>query len=124
METYVVLTLLSIGLVAGSISGLIGIGAGVLIVPALTIFLKYSQHQAQGISLGLFLFPVGILAVLNYHDKGFVDFKAVGIMAIAFVIGGWIGSKASFMISETILRKIFAFVLFIVASRLMFFDTH
>ena len=70
MTTELVITLLLIGLAAGILSGLVGVGGGLIVVPALIFFLGYSQHQAQGTSLGLLLLPVGILAVMNYYNKG------------------------------------------------------
>ena len=69
MYTYLILIL--IGLVAGYISGLIGIGGGVFIVPALVMLLGYSQKAAQGTSLGILLLPVGILAVYTYYQHGY-----------------------------------------------------
>ena len=88
MTTELVITLLIIGLAAGILSGLVGVGGGLIVVPALIFFLGYSQHQAQGTSLGLLLLPVGILAVINYYNKGQVDIKVVIVMGIAFVLGG------------------------------------
>ena len=77
MTTELVITLLLIGLAAGVLSGLVGVGGGLIIVPALVFFLGYTQHQAQGTSLGLLLLPVGILAVMNYYNKGQIDVKVV-----------------------------------------------
>src|SRR3978361_1431437 len=95
MSSQLFVILFLIGLCAGMLSGLIGVGGGIIIVPALMYFLGFSQHEAQGTSLGLLLLPIGILAVINYYNKGFIDVRLVGIMAIAFVIGGWLGSKLS-----------------------------
>ena len=69
MTTQVILTLLIIGLSAGILSGLIGVGGGIIIVPALVFFLHYTQHQAQGTSLGVLTFPVVILAFLQYYQS-------------------------------------------------------
>ncbi|MEJ7684408.1 MAG: TSUP family transporter [Segetibacter sp.] len=77
-------------------SGLIGIGGGIIIVPALVYFLGFSQHACTGhFSLGCYLPPVGILAVMNYYKKGFLDIKVVLILAIAFIAGAFLGSKLS-----------------------------
>ena len=73
MNTETVLLLLAIGVAAGILSGLVGVGGGLIIVPALIFFLGFTQHQAQGTSLGLLLLPVGILAVMNYYNKGQID---------------------------------------------------
>src|SRR5215204_7762664 len=95
MTAQLIVILAIIGLAAGMLSGLIGVGGGIIVVPALVYFLGFSQHEAQGTSLGLLLLPVGILAVANYYKQGHIDVKVVAIMCLAFVIGGWLGSKLS-----------------------------
>ena len=122
MTTELVLTLLLIGLAAGILSGLVGVGGGLIVVPALIFFLGYSQHQAQGTSLGLLLLPVGILAVINYYNKGQIDVKVVGVMSIAFVLGGWLGSRLALRLPEDTVKKIFAVFLFYSAFKLLKWD--
>ncbi|MFL5808342.1 MAG: sulfite exporter TauE/SafE family protein [Flavisolibacter sp.] len=123
MSTEIVVILLIIGLLAGMLSGLIGVGGGIIIVPALIFFLGFSQHEAQGTSLGLLLLPIGILAVLNYYQKGYIDIKYVGIMAVGFVLGGWLGGKLALTISENALKKIFAIILFYTAFKMLGWDS-
>jgi len=107
------ITLLLIGLAAGLASGVLGIGGGIIIIPALAYFLNYTQKTAQGTSLGLLLLPVGILAVLNYYKAGYVNIKAAGVMAVTFVVGSYISSKMVVSLPENIIKKIFAvFLLF------------
>src|SRR5688500_5939037 len=122
MDTQVVILLVVIGLASGMLSGLIGVGGGIIIVPALVFFLGFSQHEAQGTSLGLLLLPVGILAVMNYYNTGYIDIKVVLVMSIAFVSGGWAGSKLSLMLPEEIIKKVFAVVLFYTAFRMLGWD--
>jgi len=122
MTTEMVITLLIIGLAAGILSGLVGVGGGLIVVPALIFFLGYSQHQAQGTSLGLLLLPVGILAVINYYNKGQVDIKVVAVMGIAFVLGGWLGSKMALRLPADTVKKIFAVFLFYSAFKLLKWD--
>jgi len=122
MTTELVLILLLIGLAAGILSGLVGVGGGLIVVPALIFFLGYSQHQAQGTSLGLLLLPVGILAVINYYNKGQIDVKVVGVMSIAFVLGGWLGSRLALRLPEDTVKKIFAVFLFYSAFKLLKWD--
>jgi uncharacterized membrane protein YfcA len=122
MTTQTVLLLVLIGLAAGVLSGMIGIGGGIIIVPALVYVLGFSQQQAQGTSLGLLLLPVGILAVLNYYKQGYIDIKVVGIMCITFVLGGWLGSKISLSLPQETVKKIFAVVLLLVAGKMLFLD--
>ena len=113
-----ILILLFIGLLAGFMSGLIGIGGGIVIIPALVYLLGYSQQNAQGTSLGLLLLPIGILAVLNYHKAGFVNIKAAAIMCITFIIGSYITSKIAVELPETIIKKMFAVFLLFYAAKL------
>ena len=93
MTVQIILLLVLIGLAAGVLSGLVGVGGGIIVVPALVFFLGFTQQQAQGTSLGLLLLPVGILAVLNYYKQDQIDIRVVGIMALAFILGGWLGSR-------------------------------
>ena len=123
MSIETILLLIIVGLAAGVLSGMVGVGGGIIIVPALVIFLGFSQHEAQGTSLGLLLLPVGILAVINYYNKGFIDIRVVVIMSIAFVLGGWLGSKLSLSLPQDTVKKIFAVVLFYTAFRMMGWDT-
>ncbi|HEX8315892.1 MAG TPA: sulfite exporter TauE/SafE family protein, partial [Flavisolibacter sp.] len=85
-------------------------------------FVGFTQKQAQGTSLGLLLLPIGILAVLNYYNKGLIDVKVVLIMATGFLLGGFLGSKIALAISEDALKKIFAIVLFYTGFKMLGFD--
>ena len=122
MSTEIVIYLLLIGLAAGVLSGLVGVGGGIIVVPALVLILGFSQQEAQGTSLGLLLLPVGILAVINYYNKGFIDVKVVGIMALAFVVGGYFGSKLAVTLSEVVVKRIFAILLFYTAFKMLDWD--
>jgi uncharacterized membrane protein YfcA len=123
MTSQLVIILILIGFFAGILSGLIGVGGGIIIVPALVLILNFSQHEAQGTSLGLLLLPVGILAVLNYYNKGYIDVKVVAIMAVAFILGGWFGSKLALQLSTDAVKKVFAIVLFYAAFKMLNWDT-
>ncbi len=122
MNAETILLLILVGLAAGTLSGLVGVGGGIIIVPALVFFLGFSQAQAQGTSLGLLLLPVGILAVINYYNKGFIDLKVIAIMCAAFVLGGWLGSKLALSIPQATVKKIFAVVLFYAAFKMLGWD--
>jgi uncharacterized membrane protein YfcA len=124
MTTQIILILIIIGLLAGMLSGMVGVGGGIIVVPALVYFLGFTQSEAQGTSLGLLLLPVGILAVLNYYQKGYIDIKVVGIMAIAFVLGGWLGSKLALNVSELAIKRVFAVLLFYTAFKMLGWDTY
>jgi uncharacterized membrane protein YfcA len=122
MTVQTVLLLVLVGLAAGVLSGMVGVGGGIVVVPALVYFLGFSQLQAQGTSLGLLLLPVGILAVMNYYKQGYIDIKVVAIMFAAFVAGGWLGSRFSLSLPQDTLKKIFAVVLLMVAGKMLFID--
>jgi uncharacterized membrane protein YfcA len=122
MSTQTFLIIIIVGLIAGILSGLVGIGGGIVIVPALVFFLGFSQHEAQGTSLGILLLPAGIFAVINYYKQGYIDMKVVFILFIGFLIGGFLGSKISLSLSESTIKKIFAVVLILIAGKMMFFD--
>ena len=111
-----------VGLLAGMLSGLVGLGGGVIIVPALVFVLGFSQHQATGTSLGILLLPAGIFAVLNYYKRGMVDVKVVLLVFVGFLVGGYLGSKVSVNMPEAMLKKIFAVVLLLIAGKVLFFD--
>lgn len=112
--------LLIIGLTGGLVSGVLGIGGGIVIIPMLVGFLGYTQKDAQGTSLGLLLLPIGILAVMNYYKAGHINLKAVAIMVITFVIGSYISSLYAVNLPEGTLKKIFAVFLFLYALKLFF----
>ena len=122
MYTYIILIL--IGLVAGFISGLIGIGGGVFIVPALVMLLGYSQKAAQGTSLGILLLPVGILAVYKYYQHGYVNPGSVLVMAGAFFVGGLLGSQLAMSWSDQLVKKAFAIILLIISLKILVFDDY
>jgi len=111
---------LLIGLAAGLMSGMLGIGGGIIIVPLLVAFVGLSQQAAQGTSLGLLLLPLGILAVMNYYKAGLVDIRAVLFMSIPFVIGSYLSSKFAVNIPEVLLKKIFGVFLLFYAIKLFF----
>ena len=123
MDTQIIVTVVLIGIIAGMLSGLVGIGGGLVIVPALVYFLGMSQHSAQGTSLALILLPVGILAVLSYYKQGHIDMKIVGLLAIGFVVGSYFGSKIALGLPQETIRKIFAVLMILVAVKMIFFDS-
>ena len=115
-----VVILLFTGLITGIFSGILGIGGGIIVIPALVYFLHYSQQEAQGTSLGLLLPPIGILAVINYHKAGYVNIKAALIMCVTFLAGSYLSSKFAVSLPENVLKKIFAVFLLFYAVKLFF----
>ena len=105
---YVFLYIL-LGLVAGIFSGLIGIGGGIIIVPALVFLFGFSQHHAQGTTLALLVPPIGILAAWTYYRSGYVDLRTAAYICIGFMLGGWLGAKLATWLSGAALEKVFGF---------------
>ncbi|MDO9375115.1 MAG: sulfite exporter TauE/SafE family protein [Ferruginibacter sp.] len=122
MDTQTILIVILIGIAAGILGGLVGVGGGLIIVPALVYFLGMSQHSAQGTSLGLIMLPVGILGVLHYYKEGHVDFKIVALLAIGFLVGSFFGSKVALSLSQETIKKVFAMLMILVAIKMLFFD--
>jgi uncharacterized membrane protein YfcA len=109
-----------LGLIAGTLSGLIGIGGGTIIVPALVFLFGMSQHLAQGTTLALLVPPIGILAAWTYYSQGYVDLKAAAFICTGFIVGGLIGAKTATSLSNIILERIFGVALLIISLKMIF----
>lgn len=118
MSLQIVLMLIAIGISAGILSGLIGIGGGIVMVPML-LLLGFSQQEAQGTSLAALLPPVTLLAVINYHKEGYIDWRYALTIALFFVIGGFLGSKIAIRLDQKILKKIFAVILLLIGGKML-----
>ena len=111
---------LLIGVLVGMFSGVVGIGGGILFVPALVWLYGMDQHKAQGTSLGALLAPVGILAFLEYYRNGNADIRVAALLAVGFLVGGYFGAAGAQMIPEVLLRRIFAGTLVTVGCWMFF----
>jgi uncharacterized membrane protein YfcA len=118
MEFSTIFLLLCVGLLAGILSGMIGVGGGIIIVPLLVLF-GFTQHQAQGTSLAALLPPVTLLAVINYHKAGHINWKYALIISLIFIVGGYLGSKIAIAIDQKLLKKIFGVILLLIAGKLL-----
>lgn len=114
-----ILILLIIGVAAGMLSGFVGVGGGILIVPALVFFLGFSQHQAQGTSLAMMIPPIGLLAVWNYYKAGQVNMTAAAILCMTFFVGAFVGSKLSISMDPGKVKKIFGIVMLAASIKLL-----
>jgi uncharacterized membrane protein YfcA len=108
-----------LGLIAGVLSGLIGIGGGIVIIPALVYLFAFPQHRAAGTTLALMVPPIGLLAVLEYYKRGFVDVRAAACICAGFFVGGLLGGHLATELSDSLLQKIFAVFLLVVAVKML-----
>jgi hypothetical protein len=115
-----ILILLAVGLAGGYLSGLVGIGGGIIIVPVLVYFLGMTQQAAQGTTLFMFLFPIGILGVMQYAKAGMMDWRAAGFIAMTFVLGSFLGSKTAMNIDQTTLKKVFGAIIILLGAKMLF----
>jgi uncharacterized protein len=113
------LAYLVLGLAVGVLSGVVGIGGGVLIVPALVWFFQMSQHKAQGTSLGALLAPIGALAFWTYYKAGNVDIAAALLIGLGFLLGGFLGGLWAQHLSELVLRRVFGALLLLIGAKLV-----
>ncbi len=120
MNSQEVLLLALIGLAAGVFGGMVGLGGGVIMIPAMIYFLGMNQISAQGTSLAVMLPPVGILAVMNYYKSGQINLKYALIIAITFTVGGYFGSKIALNIPVDVVKKIFGLALILMALKMIF----
>lgn len=119
MSLATILGLLAIGVLAGILSGFVGVGGGIIIVPALVYIFGFGQHMAQGTSLFLMLPPIGILAFMNYYKSGQVNITYGLLIAVAFVAGGYFGSKIALKISPAIVKMIFGAIMAYAAFKMI-----
>jgi hypothetical protein len=122
MDVQTIAILLALGLATGLLSGLVGVGGGIILVPALVYFVGYSQLDAQGTSLALLMLPVGFLGVIQYYKNGHIDMNTVLILAAGFILGSLFGSKIALQLPQETVRKVFALLMIVIAIKLLFFQ--
>lgn len=115
-----IIILLITGLLAGFVGGMMGVGGGVIVIPALIFIMGFSQHQAQGTALVFMLPPIGLMAAWNYYKAGYVNIKYAVLLTVAFVLGAWFGSMLAVQVPEKILKKIFGLMLLYMSYRMIF----
>jgi len=111
--------LILVGLFAGALSGFVGVGGGIIIVPAMIYFMNMNQMQAQGVSLALLMLPVGVLGVMNYYKAGHIQFNYVFIIAVGFVLGNYFGSKYALRVPEHKIKFLFSLLMLYVAVQML-----
>lgn len=111
--------LVLVGILAGALSGFVGVGGGIIIVPAMIYFMNMNQMQAQGVSLALLMLPVGVLGVMNYYKAGHIQFNYVLILAVGFVLGNYFGSKYAMRVPEHKIKFLFSLLMLYVAVQML-----
>lgn len=122
MKLEQIIILILIGITAGLVGGMAGIGGGLVIVPLLIMFMGMSQHQAQGTSIGTLVIPVALLAAINYSKAGYINWKFVVFLAVSFMVGSYFGSKLAISLDAKLLKRIFGTVMIIAAIK-MYWDS-
>jgi uncharacterized membrane protein YfcA len=119
MDLQTIGLLLLTGLCAGILSGFVGVGGGLIMVPMMVWLLGYSQHQAQGTSLAVLMLPVVFMAVRNYYRAGMIDPQVVALIAVAFLAGGYFGSRWSLALPMDAVRKIFGGIMLLAGLKMI-----
>lgn len=122
MSMTTILGLIFLGICAGVLSSMVGIGGGIVIVPALVMIFGLSQHTAQGTTLAMLSFPVSFAAAWSYYQKGMVDWKMAMIIGAGFIVGGFFGGKLAVQIPALLIKRIFAVLMIIIALKFLFID--
>lgn len=120
MTAQIFVILLATGLAAGALGGILGIGGGMVLIPALVMFAGLDQHTAIGTSLAVMLPPIGLFAAYNYYKAGSVNLTYALILALAFMVGSFFSSKVALLLPELLVRRIFSVLLAVVAVRMFF----
>lgn len=114
------LSFVFLGLVVGVLSGMVGVGGGIILIPALVYFYGFSQHMAQGTSTAMLLPPIGILAAYTYYKHGFVDVRATLLICAGFILGGLFGAKIAVALPNDALKRGFGVLLMLISMRMIF----
>jgi uncharacterized membrane protein YfcA len=116
--TFIILII--IGLIAGFLGGMIGLGGAIILIPAMVLFLSMDQRMAQGTTIAIMLPPIGFFAAYNYYKAGFVNVRYAIVIAAVFMLGGYLGSKLALNVPVSVLKKIFAAVMVLIAAKMVF----
>jgi hypothetical protein len=108
-----------LGLLAGVVSGLFGVGGAVVIIPGLVLLANLPQHTAHGTSLAALLLPVGILGALEYYKRGQVNIPYAAVVAVGLLIGAYFGARLAGTMSDVMLRKAFGVFLLLISVKLL-----
>jgi len=119
-QLYQSIAFVATGFLGGILSGIFGIGGGIVVIPILVLLFGMNQHLAQGTTLAFFVPPVGILAAWAYYKEGFVDVKVAALLCLGFFVGGFFGAKLAALIPGLLLRRLFGCIMLLIALRMIF----
>jgi uncharacterized membrane protein YfcA len=113
------LVFIAVGLLVGVLSGLVGVGGGIVLVPILVFFFGFEQHMAQGTTTALLVPPIGILAAYTYYKNGYVDVRAAAWICAGFLFGSLFGAKIAVAVPKEALRRGFGFLLLAISAKMI-----
>ena len=117
MNSLQLLQLVALGLTAGVMAGMFGIGGGAIMVPAMMFFIGFPLRQAIGTSLAALLVPFGILGVLEYYKRSEVNITAAAILAIGLFAGSFFGAKLNLSLPDIYIKRAFGILLLVMGLR-------
>ena len=109
----------ALGIVGGTLAGLLGIGGAIIVVPSLVYLFGFEQKMAQGTTLAMLIPPIGLLAAWQYYQQNAVDLKVAGILCVGMFVGGYIGGYVAVHLPGDILRKVFGVALILIAFKMI-----
>ncbi|MCK5824940.1 MAG: sulfite exporter TauE/SafE family protein [Ichthyobacteriaceae bacterium] len=119
MDFNVIIWLIFIGIIAGLVSGLVGVGGGIIIVPMLVFVMGLSQLEAQGTSIATMIPPIGLAAAIGYYHEGYINWKYAAVISLTFLIGSYFGSKVALSIDPKYLKKGFGVLMIVIAIKMI-----
>jgi uncharacterized protein len=117
-----VLVLLAVGLAAGVLSGMFGIGGGVIIVPALIFLMKMKPLEAMATSLAALIPPVGLLGAYEYYRNGHIHVMSALLIAAGLFAGAYFGAKITLSLPADLIRRMYAVFLLAISVKMLFFE--
>src|SRR5262245_30631859 len=108
-----------LGVAVGFLSGFLGIGGGIIIVPALIFLFKLSQQEAQGTTLAMLVPPIGILAAWTYYKRGFVNVEMAAFLCVGFFLGSFFGARLATVLPTALLEKVFGVAMLIIGLKMI-----
>lgn len=114
------IAMIFVGVLGGIVSGLIGIGGGILMVPLLVFIFGLSQKMAQGTTLAMFVLPISLFSVITYYRHGYVDLRVTALLIIGFIVGSLIGAKFAVRVPDVLLTKIFGILIILIGLKMLF----